>query len=202
MTEFNARSENRSYEESVTGYQNYVNEMERMLSGQIDLQSAHASSPTNIGLRRANSQSVASDLGKATKPLVPRRSLGGRATPNNARKVSGKRGAIELVEQKVMEDGPQRTISLWRERVAQSSVEDEEMRDEVNYGSHLNGSPTHRKVSSGDSRNRRVVDNGESVHAMDHMDEMVGPAQNNPKDMAYERSEVSHIMIMGTAVAS
>ena len=42
--------------------------------------------------------------------------------PENARKVSGKRGHLELVEQRVLEDSPARTISLWRERVAQSSV--------------------------------------------------------------------------------
>ncbi|KAJ8483386.1 hypothetical protein ONZ51_g4732 [Trametes cubensis] len=42
--------------------------------------------------------------------------------PENARQVSGKKGRLELVEQRVLEDSATRTISLWRERVAASSA--------------------------------------------------------------------------------
>ena len=100
--------------------------------------------------------------------------------PENARQVSGKKGQIELVEQRILEDSPARTISLWRERVAQSSAggsaygAGDEMRSEVDshVRTHGNGNGNgnghghghghgHRRVPSAsvasDARLRRVV---------------------------------------------
>lgn len=197
ITEFGARENRFSYQESVTGYQNYVNEMERMLSGQMDLQGAihRVSSPSpdpsplpaHQGLRRMTSHSFASDLAKHTRPVVPGLSMSGRAMPVNARKVSGKRGHIELVEQKVMEDSPERTISLWRERVAQSSVGDLRYQDEEEHSEE--NSHVHRKVSSCDPRTERSVTNVPQ-RSKGHVDSGRGASKN----MGYERSEVSSIV--------
>ena len=104
--------------------------------GQLQQQmqeTTRAQAPT---LRRSSTSISESVRGS---PRMARRSLGNPVSPSllprpqpspspplpppeNARQVSGKKGLIELVEQRVLEDTPARTISLWRERVAQSSV--------------------------------------------------------------------------------
>jgi len=111
----------------------------------------------------------------------------------NARKVSGKKGRIELVEQKVMEDNPQRTISIWRERVAQSSGGSE--RCEGSDGPDSDGdSHVHRRRPSDDSHARRVLSDG---HAPGTTSSVVngsgtrGPGMEVAKSgkASYERSE-------------
>ncbi|KAI0632265.1 hypothetical protein C8Q77DRAFT_1158915 [Trametes polyzona] len=128
--------------------------------------------------------------------------------PENTRQVSGKKGRLELVEQRVLEDTATRTISLWRERVAASSVggggggestvdapapgsrtelreggADGDGRSEV--GSHI-----HRRVPSasinGDQRMRRVV----SDHAR-YAGSVQGSKNGSGKQPrgTYERSE-------------
>ena len=198
-------------DESVSGYRNYVQEMERMLSGQMESaaraqerrhqqyrdrdrdlgqqqqmqETTRAQAPT---LRRSSTSISESVRGS---PRIARRSLGNPVSPSllpppqpspspplpppeNARQVSGKKGLIELVEQRVLEDTPARTISLWRERVAQSSAggsaygAGDEMRSEVDshVRTHGNGNGNghghgHRRVPSAsvasDARLRRVV---------------------------------------------
>ena len=94
---------------------------------------------------------------------------------DNVRQVSGRRASMELVEHRVMEDGPQRTISLWREKVAQSSLGgsgsrgEDEGRSEV--GSHSHGH-SHRRMPSGESYGSREY-------------------SRTRTDVGYERSEVS-----------
>lgn len=195
------------YDESVTGYQNYVVELERMLEGQIDTaaqaqarmleayrerdlqrereqdqqRSRRAASPppppSNARLRpRTLSVASVSVIPKTHGGDSRRRvdcwideSACGRGSsrpewpapltmapppppmpaprptrrrqkslplslpvppspplppppPDYTRHVSGKKGRVELVEQRVIEDSAARTISLWRERVAASSV--------------------------------------------------------------------------------
>ncbi|RPD77659.1 hypothetical protein L226DRAFT_544188 [Lentinus tigrinus ALCF2SS1-7] len=188
-------------DESVSGYRNYVREMERMLSGQMEsaarsqerrhqqqqqyrdqqqLQDTGAQLPP---LRRSNTSISESVRGS---PRMPRRSLGNPQhasaspippsqpspplpPPENARQVSGKKGQIELVEQRILEDSPSRTISLWRERVAQSSAggsaygpAGDEVRSEVDSHVRTHGhGHGHRRVPSGsvasDARLRRVA---------------------------------------------
>ena len=94
---------------------------------------------------------------------------------DNSRQVSGRRASMELVEHRVMEDGPQRTISLWREKVAQSGSMggsrvgvDDEMKSEVS-------SPSHRRIPSGESYGSRRT----------------GEEYSRSRGDSYERSEVS-----------
>ncbi|KAI0769119.1 hypothetical protein BD413DRAFT_695122 [Trametes elegans] len=145
------------YDESVTGYQNYVVEMERMLEGQMEsaaraqermrdahnqhqqhLQNQHqqhqrirrTSTASPVALRHVDTTLNESARGSSRAPgggSGGRRSLGPHLgppvpPPENAREVTGKKGRVELVEQRVLEDSAARTISLWRERVAASSA--------------------------------------------------------------------------------
>ncbi|KAI0667680.1 hypothetical protein C8Q78DRAFT_993986 [Trametes maxima] len=284
------------YDESVTGYQNYVVEMERMLEGQMEsaarAQEAYRDrdrdrgrqrelplplpppphprsqisppppsqgvrSPaleytsngkgsgggggrrasTSPALRRIDTTLSESAWGSSTRPgrrthqhpyphrrqhspapapPPPPPMSPGRAAPQpeNARQVSGKKGRIELVEQRVLEDSAARTISLWRERVAASSVGGSRCGDSAIDGSggggdngrgrrdeerNEVGSHMHRRVPSGsvngDPRLRRVV----SDHAKYTGSVQGGGSRNGngsarekggkAKKAAYERSE-------------
>ncbi|KAI0357602.1 hypothetical protein OH77DRAFT_1422481 [Trametes cingulata] len=209
------------YEESVTGYQNYVVEMERMLEGQMESaaraqermrqairererereaggeQQGHASSrqrKTSMSptLRRIDTSINESAHGGSSRPsgghhkghgshLHTRSQMSPAPVPvspppENARQVSGKKGRLELVEQRVLEDSAARTISLWRERVAASSAGGSRCGDSNVGGAEKEagrrnggggdgrseaGSHVHRRVpsgsASGDPRLRRVV---------------------------------------------
>ncbi|KAI0079511.1 hypothetical protein K474DRAFT_1705610 [Panus rudis PR-1116 ss-1] len=89
-----------------------------------------------------------------------KRSVSGYASVENMRKVHGRKASLELVEERVLEDGPDRSISMWRERVAQSSAggPTSEMGEEVrtDLDSHV-----HRRNPSGDSRTSRRTYNME-----------------------------------------
>ena len=76
------------------------------------------------------------------------------ASGENVRHVTGRRGRVELVEHKIMEDGPERTISLWRERVAQSGD-----------GSSRYGDESNRAESAAFARGHRRVVSAEVYHA-------------------------------------
>lgn len=150
----------RDYEESISGYQNYVNEMERMLGGEVDLQVTNTRNSTaSVTMRKIQPRRSESSrtMNASTGVMSPggdgkgRRGLGGVANIENVRQVTGRKGAVELVEHKIMEDNHQRTISLWRERVAQSNAS-RSAEDEVQ--SEING-PTHRRINSGDARSPR-----------------------------------------------
>ncbi|KAI0715667.1 hypothetical protein C8T65DRAFT_738525 [Cerioporus squamosus] len=222
-------------DESVSGYRNYVREMERMLAGQMEnaaraqerqrqqqqqqraqqqqqqtqMQAQH---PT---LRRSNTSVSESVRGS---PRMARRSLGSSMPlplpqpsptlppPENARQVSGKKGQIELVQQRVLEDSPARTISLWRERVAQSSAsgsvygQADEVRSEVDSHARAHHAHGHRRVPSGsiasDARLRRVVsDHARYASSVDgggakHGNGSVRGTDNGKTGRAsYERSE-------------
>ena len=84
-----------------------------------------------------------------TEPSVSGRrpGLGSYASLDNVRHVSGRRGRVELVEHKIMEDGPERTISLWRERVAQSGDGSSRYGDVSARGESVHGRG-HRRVIS------------------------------------------------------
>ena len=231
-------------DESVSGYRNYVTEMERMLSGQMETaaraqerqlrahhqqQQAQAQQQARpVPLRRSDtsvSESVRVSSRTGDSRAGGRRSLGSAQPsisvhapkmetcplspmppPENARQVSGKKGQIELVEQRILEDSPARTISLWRERVAQSSGCGSAFGDEVRseaadshahaYG-RVNG---HRRVPSGsvtsDARLRRVASEharySGSVEGSGVRNGSVRGAENGKSGRAsYERSEVS-----------
>lgn len=97
--------EGRDYEISVSGYRNYVHEMERMLDEQAD-------SVRSLPRRRRAS---GSDSGGAR---ARQRSLRSYASKDDVRRP-------DVVQSRTAGEGPSRSISLWRERVAQSSTEDE-----------------------------------------------------------------------------
>ncbi|KAI0344435.1 hypothetical protein BDW22DRAFT_1047773 [Trametopsis cervina] len=119
-TEWNATGiegvEGRDYEISISGYQNYVNEMEMMLSGQeevsVDQQPYYPEREPGVTLSVCQS------------PLVRHRGQSGDNV-GEYREVSGMRPNVELVEHRVVEDGPHKTITLWRERVAESTSMEE-----------------------------------------------------------------------------
>jgi len=139
----------RDYEESVSGYRNYVTEMERMLGGEVDLQvTSRRDSTASVTTRRVRRNSPET----LRSPGRSRLGMGQFGSMDNIRQVSGRRASMELVEHRVMEDGPQRTISLWREKVAQSSLSgskaEDDMRSEVD--NHV-----HRRVPSGESYGSR-----------------------------------------------
>ncbi|KAI0086970.1 hypothetical protein BDY19DRAFT_319308 [Irpex rosettiformis] len=116
--------EGRDYEISITGYQNYVAEMERMLSDQ---------------------ENIAITPNQPVEPYYPEREpgvalsvrgfgMGGRnkghnrsprRDSNGSQEVSSQNARAELVEHRVVEDGPKRTISLWREQVAASTSKED-----------------------------------------------------------------------------
>ncbi|THH29229.1 hypothetical protein EUX98_g4975 [Antrodiella citrinella] len=143
------RGPRHDYEESVSGYRNYVTEMERMLGGEVDLQvTSRRDSTASVTTRRVRRNSPEA----LRSPGRSKLGMGQFGSMDNVRQVSGRRASMELVEHHVMEDGPQRTISLWREKVAQSSLSgskaDDDVRSEV--GNHV-----HRRVPSGESYGSR-----------------------------------------------
>ncbi|KAL6303893.1 hypothetical protein BKA93DRAFT_826303 [Sparassis latifolia] len=142
----------RDYEESVSGYRNYVLDMERKLSGEDDYY---------VSSEKTFDNTKRSELTYTGSMRTLKKSSLNMPIPENARKISGNRGKIELVEQKVIEDNPQRTISLWRERVAQSSGGSNSRYDDADdlRSDHTN-SHAHRRVLSDDSRMRRVASHG------------------------------------------
>ena len=109
--------------------------------------------------------------------------------PNNARKVSGRKGRVELVEQKVVEDGPDRTISLWRERVAHSS-NGSRIADDIQSEAD---SHSHRRIHSGDSQKRRTVSDGQikNYNPVEKGAGRRGMEISRTGRASYERSEVS-----------
>ncbi|KAI0647901.1 hypothetical protein C8Q79DRAFT_905941 [Trametes meyenii] len=214
----NGRDGHPEYDESVTGYQNYVVEMERMLEGQMESaaraqertreayrgrQRLHEPPPSSRGVRSGRKTSTSPALRRIDTtlsesargssrpmrrthphqqqhqaqhtPAPPMSPVRAAPQPENARQVSGKKGRIELVEQRVLEDSAARTISLWRERVAASSVGGSRCGDSAVDGGGGDGggqqrrddersevgSHVHRRVPSGsvngDPRLRRVV---------------------------------------------
>ncbi|TFK90541.1 hypothetical protein K466DRAFT_583654 [Polyporus arcularius HHB13444] len=227
------RAEN-DRDESVSGYRNYVEEMERMLSGQMEnaaraqerqrqqqrvhqeqtltQMQTHDQHPT---LRRSSVSVSEAVRGSPTR--MTRRSLGSSMPPpqplpplpppENARQVSGKKGQIELVQQRILEDTPLRTISLWRERVAQSSAGGSVYGQGHDVRSEADGPPRahahghgHRRVASvpvaQDARLRRVVaDHARYASSFDgggakHGNGSVRGTDNGKAGRAsYERSE-------------
>ncbi|KAI1790208.1 hypothetical protein LXA43DRAFT_525605 [Ganoderma leucocontextum] len=232
------------YDESVSGYRNYVTEMERMLSGQMESaaraqerqyqhfqaqlleqqqqqQLEQSQNQTQarvgaIGVRRSTTSGSVSEslrgssrLGGAGRrdrerqlehePLIP------VPPPENAREVSGKKGKIELVEQHVIEDTPVRTISLWRERVAASSVGGtgegrEELRSDPGDSHAHTRLRGHRPVpsstanSNSDARLRRVAsERPRYAESMEGSGTKKGSARGaaggKPVRASYERSE-------------
>jgi len=149
-TEWNLRR-GRDYEESISGYHNYVAEMESMLGGQVDLE---------IENMRSSTASVTMRKIRCLSPQLVKSPVGrnvGTYASVDTRKVHGRKASMELVEHRVMEDGPQRTVSLWRERVARStggSVADDDARSDAN-------SHAHRRVAM-DSRGAKRSSNDQS----------------------------------------
>lgn len=127
--------EGRDYEVTITGYQNYVTEMEMMLSGQehTDISPVQPVQPYYPerepgvvlsvrggeggmgGRARGHSHSHSHDTSARRRSADGSREVSLRSAKTN----------VELVEHRVVEDGPKRTITLWREQVAASgSLED------------------------------------------------------------------------------
>ena len=193
-TEWNAPYREIEYEESISGYQNYVHEIERKMSSEDELhrQEIRERRPALMSSARTNSYVYRneSELGAKAGGRSARKSVGGGEALQNARKVSGRRGKIEVFEEKVLHDGPERTISLWRERVAESS----------RGGSRMDGdersiadSHAHRRTPSTPSLRRVVSDGptGNGSHASLARSHR-GPELHSQKTSkaTYERSEV------------
>ncbi|CCL99727.1 uncharacterized protein FIBRA_01749 [Fibroporia radiculosa] len=174
------------YEESVTGYQNYVNEMERKLGAEEDLRAAERKPPVEAA--HPNRNINGGESGRGARTGSGRRSLGSQDMPVNGRKVSDKRGKLELVESRIMEDGPSRTISLWRERVADSSAgstpTDDGARSRENI--HL-----HAKAPPNDSHPRWTVSDGQTKSSSVESKPRRGSVLTMVKTgkSSYERSE-------------
>lgn len=240
-------------DESVSGYRNYVTEMERMLAGQMDnaprvnghyhtehqqLDTVQSQAQTHDSgrpgtLRRSNT-SVSESVRGSSRLGESRRGAGGRSfgssqqpqqqqhpsaqphplpmsPPENARQVSGKKGQIELVEQRILEDSPSRTISLWRERVAQSSAGGsgfgDDARSEVDSHVHANPRPHERRRVSSETRLRRVASEqakyAPSADANGTRNGSVRGTDNGKAGRAsYERSEVSGASLLSTAAVA
>ncbi|KAH9841672.1 uncharacterized protein C8Q71DRAFT_343230 [Rhodofomes roseus] len=160
-TEWNVPYHEVEYEESISGYQNYVNEIERKMSSEDELHRQEISERNPAPLlpsARTNGYGYRneSEAGSKAGGRGGRKSLGGAEMPHNARRVSGRKGKIEVFEEKVMHDGPERTISLWRERVADSSRGGSRVDDE---GRSVATNHVHRRMPSSQSL-RRVVSDG------------------------------------------
>ncbi|KZT65825.1 hypothetical protein DAEQUDRAFT_496379 [Daedalea quercina L-15889] len=196
-TEWNGHYRELEYEESISGYQNYVNEIERKMSSEDELhrqeiserKPAALSSARSNGYIYRNESDVGSKGGGKGGGRGGRKILGGAETPQNGRRVTGRKGRIEVFEEKVMQDGPDRTISIWRERVAESSRAGSRMEDDVHS---VAKSHVHRRKPSTQSL-RRIVSDGptgngnnaslsKGAHGVDVQDQKTAKA-------AYERSE-------------
>ena len=103
--------EGRDYDISITGYQNYVREMEIMLSHQENMFTAPPQ-PVQPYYPEREPGVALSVRGHSRSP---------RGSADGSRDVALQNGNMELVEHRVVEDGPKRTISLWREQVAAST---------------------------------------------------------------------------------
>lgn len=192
--------EGRDYSVSVSGYRNYVNEMERMLGGEVDVQLDSVTTPRNgaENSRRRDREvryPPESVYGTEASASGRRPGLGSYASMDNVRHVSGRRGRVELVEHKIMEDGPERTISLWRERVAQSGDGSSRYGDESNRGEsvHVRG---HRRVVSADvyhgGRPEARYTNGSRNLGQPSGSFIQSKGKDVPRDNGgYERTEVS-----------
>lgn len=201
--------EGRDYSVSVSGYRNYVNEMERMLGGEVDVHLDTVPLPPpppparnggEVNSRRREREvryPPESVPGSDASASGRRPGLGSYASMDNVRHVTGRKGRVELVEHKIMEDGPERTISLWRERVAQtgdgsSRYGDESSRAESTY------ELGHRRIVSADAYHGRRDDvryNGGKREPGCYLSANNAPGKS--KDVSresvggYERTEVS-----------
>ncbi|KAH9936428.1 uncharacterized protein B0H18DRAFT_973904 [Fomitopsis serialis] len=117
-TEWNVPYRELEYEESISGYQNYVNEIERKMSNEDEFHRQEISER------------------KPAPPLPSARSNG--YIYRNGSEAGSRRAGEEAGRAwvKVVHDGPERTISLWRERDAPS----QSLRRVVSDGPTGNGS--------------------------------------------------------------
>ncbi|PCH39806.1 hypothetical protein WOLCODRAFT_161881 [Wolfiporia cocos MD-104 SS10] len=146
------RRQGNGYEESVSGYQNYVKEMERKILVEDGYEPSDAQ-PSASSVRQPTQNAYRSERSGGSRVEGSRRSVSRAETPLNARIVSGRQGRMELVEHSVREEGPNRTISMWRERVADSSSGSDGNEDGSRNASDSNASQ--RRVASDNSRLRR-----------------------------------------------
>lgn len=217
-TEWTVGEGHRDYEESVTGYQNFVREMERKLSREHEyFETAypspvppHAGPSTHYNMnfdasmnQKVNGKANARTQTKPRERAVDRdnasgmngrghgarrrESLGRATSPENVRRVSGRKGLVELVEHRVMEDTPQRTISLWRERVAQSDTETPPGCDDQRS---VANSHAHRRMSSYESREGRAISGEKNGQVSAKSNARKDAAISRPRKISYERSEV------------
>ncbi len=192
--------EGRDYSVSVSGYRNYVNEMERMLGGEVDVQLNSVSGARDGGrgsVRRERVRDVKSpsesvrgtDAGASGR----RPGLGSYASIDNARHVTGRKGRMELVEHKIMEDGPERTISLWRERVAQSGDGGSRFEGESNRA-EASHSRAHRRAASEIHGSRVPEEYRGGNRGPGQSSSSFGPGRNKETSRdsngGYERTEV------------
>lgn len=179
----------RDYDESISGYQNYVNEMERMLGAQVELEEERIrDSGASVITRRVHRASPET----ARSPLAGggRRSLSGFASMDNIRHVSGRKASVDLVEHRIIEDGPHKSISIWRERVARSNAEEnarymDDVRSETN-------SHAHRRMPSAGSQPRRGYVPEYTRQRADSIASGVSPRKGKEILRNYERSEVCY----------
>lgn len=182
----------RDYSESISGYQNYVNEMERMLGAQVELEEERIrDSGASVITRRIHRASASPETTRSPLAGGGRRSLSGFASMDNIRQVSGRKASVDLVEHRILEDGPHKSISMWRERVARSNAE--ENARYMDDGRSETNSHAHRRVPSASSQPRRgyapeyTRQRAESIASG-----MMSPRNGKEVLRNYERSEVCH----------
>ncbi|CAL1712240.1 unnamed protein product [Somion occarium] len=187
-TEWNVGGGNgRDYEESISGYQNYVNEMEMMLGAQVDVEEERVrdstASVTTRRVRRASPETCRSPLAGGG-----RRSLSGFASMDNIRQVHGRKASVDLVEHRILEDGPNRSISMWRERVARSNATEDSGRIPGDVRSETN-SHAHRRLPSASSQARRAYGQEYGRPRAESLASVTSPRRGKEVTRNYERSE-------------
>lgn len=193
-TEWNVGGNGRDYDESISGYQNYVNEMERMLGAQVELEEERVrDNGASVITRRVHRTSASPEANRS--PLGGggggRRNLSNYASMDNMRQVSGRKASVELVEHRILEEGPHKSISLWRERVARSSAVEENGRY-MDDGRSETNSHAHRRVPSVISQPRRggYIPEYNRQRAESIASGMMPPRKGKEVLRNYERSEV------------
>jgi hypothetical protein len=164
--------EGRDYDISIVGHQNYINEMEMMLSGQENV----SAPPPEPYYPEREAGITLSTRGSDGAGRARRFSTSRQRVMDNSREVYTQTRNVELVEDRILEDRPDRTISLWREQVAENTPL------ERPRAPSLESAP--RKMSSHDSRSGRYAPDKSREQSS-------GSGSAGPSRDGYERTEVN-----------
>jgi hypothetical protein len=124
LSEWNATGiegvEGRDYEVSVSGYRNYVYEIEQMLGAEESITIPPLPHVQPSRGAKESGDGSSSGLGRGHRRHKSPASYPSKDILQQAA-ASRSSDQVPLVEEYIIEQGPSQTISLWRERVARSS---------------------------------------------------------------------------------